>query len=161
MSETNLSPVSLLLPHAPQCVRASAAHRYSVAWALPWWRCGARTAAAPTSPAVSSSQVWVGERAPPISTWLRLASPGHLLAPLLLPHSEDEASRLPPPQNHKWSLIQRVLFAITCQSRYSEYSGLPGRPTGNLINTERWRAFYKTLKVTFKSRETILLPVLG
>jgi hypothetical protein len=49
VSVANMSPA----PH-PQCVRASAVPKCSVAWALPWWRCGARTAAAPTNPVVSS-----------------------------------------------------------------------------------------------------------
>lgn len=43
------------LPPPAQCVRASAAPTCSAAWARPWWRCGARSAAAPTSPVVSPS----------------------------------------------------------------------------------------------------------
>lgn len=60
--------------HLVQCVRASAAPKCSVAWALPWWKCGAQTAAAPTSPVVSpwTGPLWGGKSrgrtGPPLST---------------------------------------------------------------------------------------------
>ena len=100
-SKVSVSDASPASPPV-QCVRASAAPTCSVAWARPWWRCGAQSAAAPTSPVVSPST-----ETPPPQRWRPRALGGRQEQGRHCP----PGSGSPPPEPPEGSLQMAFLLA--------------------------------------------------